>query len=95
MAQIETCVERVQGEDYCTVYTGERKFISNLKEMAKDFPNEVKILEENEDGSILAHVPYQAFRFPLVREKRTMTDEQRQAAAERLKAAREKKGKQK
>ena len=34
---IETSVERVVGDDYCLVYTGERKFINQLNELAKNY----------------------------------------------------------
>ena len=35
---IETSIERVQGDDYCLVYTGERKFINQLNELAQSYP---------------------------------------------------------
>lgn len=87
---IETSVERVAGDDYCLVYTGERKFINQLKELAKSYPD-VDIRHINEDGSIVAHVPFSWFRFVKPPSKRNFTDEQRQAMSERMKKAREKK----
>ena len=89
---IETSVERVAGDDYCLVYTGERKFINQLNELSKNYP-EVDIRCVNEDGSIVAHVPFSWFRFVKPPAKRNLTKEQRLAASERMKKARENKKK--
>ena len=85
---IETSIERISGDTYCLVYTGERKFINQLNELAKNYP-EVDIRHINDDGSILAHVPSNWFRFVKPPTKRSYTDEQRQAMSERMKKARE------
>lgn len=87
---IETSVERVQGDTYCLIYTGERKFINQLNELAQNYP-EVDIRHINEDGSMVVRVPYDWFRFVKPPTKRNYTDEQRQAMSERMKKAREKK----
>ena len=84
----ETSVERIQGEEYCTVFTAERKFINQLKEFSTKYPGQVNIIKENEDGSILAHVPSSWFRFVKPPTKRNFTEEQKQAMAERMKKAR-------
>lgn len=88
---IETSIERIQGDDYCCVYTGERKFINQLKELAKNY-SEVNIININKDGSILAHVPYEWFRFIKPKATRNYTSEQREAMKERMRKARENKG---
>lgn len=85
---IETSIERVVGDTYCLVYTAERKFINQLNQLAKDYP-EVDIRHVNEDGSIVAHVPYSWFRFIKPPTKRNYTEEQRKAMCERMKKARE------
>ena len=85
---IETSIERISGDTYCLVYTGERKFINQLNELAKNYP-EVDIRHINDDGSILAHVPSNWFRFVKPPTKRNYTEEQRQAMSERMKKARE------
>ena len=87
---VETSIERVQGDNYCLVYTGERKFITQLNELAKEY-SEVEIRHINEDGSIVAHVPYSWFRFVKPPMKRNYTEEQRQAMSERMRIARESK----
>ena len=89
---IETSIERVQGTDYCTVFTAERKFINTLNRLKEEYPSEVEILTINEDGSIVAHVPYSWFRFIKPPTKREYTAEQKQAMAERMAKAREARG---
>lgn len=86
---IETSIERVQGTDYCTVFTAERKFINTLNRLKEEYPSEVEISTINEDGSMVAHVPYSWFKFIKPHAKREYTDEQKQAMAERMKKARE------
>ena len=53
---VETTIEWVQGEDYCNVYTGERKFVNKILELHKEYPNEVTITDYG-DGYLSAHVP--------------------------------------
>lgn len=89
---IETAINRVKGDSYCCVFTGERKMINKIKEYEILFPNEVKIQFINEDGSILAYVPYDWFRFVKPPTKRNYTEEQRKIMAEKMKKVREKNG---
>lgn len=87
----ETCVERIQNDKYTNIYTSERKFINELNALKKQYPDDVIIEHVNRDGSICAKVPYNWFRFVKPVTKRNMTDEQRKAASERMKKARENK----
>ena len=87
---VETSIERVSGDTYCLVYTGERKFINQLNQLAKDYP-EVDIRCVNEDGSMLVRVPFSWFRFVKPPTRRNYTEEQRKAMGERMKKARENK----
>lgn len=89
---IETSIDRVQGDNFCIVFTGEKKFINQLKEFSKLYPNDVKIQYENNDGSIEVKVPYNWFRFIKPPTKRNYTEDQRKAMSERMKRARENKG---
>lgn len=85
----ETAISRLQGDYYCSVFTAERKFISQIKELAEQYPNDVEIQYINDDGSIGARVPYDWFRFVKPPTKRNYTEEQRKAMKERMKKARE------
>lgn len=81
---IETSVERVIGDDYCLVYTGERKFINQLNKLSQSYP-EVDIRHINKYGSIIAHVPSNWFRFVKPPTKRNLTEEQKNIMAQRMK----------
>lgn len=87
---IETSIERVSGDDYCNVYTGERKFVNKILELHKQYPDEI-IITDYGDGYLSAHVPYNWFRFIKPPTKRNYTEEQRKVMSERMKKARENK----
>ncbi len=82
----ETVFERVQGDEFWTVSTGEAKWKNRLVELAKSHP-EINIVE-NLDGSIYSHIPKNWLK---ITPPRKLSEEQRLAAAERLKAGRMKK----
>ena len=90
----ETCIDNsfewYTGEKTASITFSQRKYVNKLKRYAKEYP-EIKILEENEDGSVFAHVPLSWFKFSPPKKGREFTDEEREAAGERLKKAREEK----
>lgn len=55
---------------------------SKLLKLSQEYPNEVKILAENEDGSLFAHVPV---KYVKISPPRKISDEQKEAASERFK----------
>lgn len=85
---IETSIERIQGEKTLTVYTGEQKFINEIKKLKEAYPDDIDIRDINPNGSMVVHMPAKWLKFPKPPIKRAFTDEQRQATSERLKAAR-------
>lgn len=87
---VETSINRMVGDKFCSVYTGEKKFVEELRQYAKKYPNDVKIKSLG-DGFIEAEVPFSWFKFVRPKRKYNMSDEQRQAAAERLAKAKEQK----
>ena len=87
----ETVYEHVQGADTFTVTAAERSSITMLRRLKEAHPDEVEIVAENPDGSLLAHLPYSWMRI-VPKKKVVMSEEQRAEAAERLRAAREAKG---
>ena len=83
----ETAVEYIKGEKYLTWYSDDPKWVNRIRQLAADNA-EVHII--NDDGeSVLAHCPVSWFKPPKPPIKRNMTDEQRQAAAERMKNIRD------
>lgn len=87
----ETSIDKIAGEEYLTVYSNEKEIVNKIKELENQYPTEVIIIKEYEDGTINAHFPSSWFRFVKPPTKRNYTDEQRQAMSERMKKAREKK----
>lgn len=87
----ETAMDHISGNDYWAVSTGEQKIRNRLAKLYEQYPDEVKLIAENQDGSVFYHVPKNWIKIsPSI--KRTLTDEQREAARDRLAAARQAKG---
>lgn len=78
----EFCIEWIKGGSYAgvTVPSG-TALKSKLLRLADSNPNEVKIISENKDGSIFAHIP---ISYVKVSPPRKISEEQREAAAERF-----------
>lgn len=79
----ETSVEYIKGERYLTWYSDEPKLANRIRQLAADNAD-VNIISDDGEG-VLAHCPVSWFKPPKPPIKRNMTDEQRQAAAERMK----------
>ena len=86
----ENVFEWLTGNTIASVTFSQRKYVNKLKKYAEQYPDEINIIAENKDGSICAHIPIKWFKFSPPRKGREFTDEERAAAAERLKAARSK-----
>ncbi len=94
MAEIkETCVEYTNYEDYATFCSSEKKWINKILRLQSERPNEVKVvlMPEDNGGVLLAKIPKSYLKVSPPRQV-NYTDEQKAAMAERLSAAREKKG---
>ena len=79
----ETSVEYIKGERDLTWYRDEPKWANRIRQLAADNAD-VNIISDDGEG-VLAHCPVSWFKPPKPPIKRNMTDEQRQAAAERMK----------
>lgn len=78
----ETTYNYIVGEKTGIFYSGEQKWINKIKRLAENNSNEVKITYENEDGSILATIPVKWFK---ISPPRKVSEEQKEAAANRFK----------
>lgn len=81
----------MDGNDYFTVTAAERWSIGMINRLKEKFPEQVQIICENDDGSILARVPKEWMRI-VPKYKKNMSEEQRRAASERMKALRANRG---
>lgn len=80
----ENVIEWYTGNDTVTVTLTQQRFINKVRKLAETNAN-VTIEAENEDGSILAHLPVS---FIKISAPRQMSEEQKVEAAERLKSVR-------
>lgn len=99
VAEQETQVSFMRDSDVCQVYTTDPTVMTKLDKLAKsaDAP-EWKLVKEHKDihGELVGktyETNKRLISFRANRIARELTEEQREAAAERLKAWREKKGK--
>lgn len=85
----ETCVEYLDVEKRATFTSGERKWINKIIKLAAARPEEVEIVcfPDDNDGYILAHIPKSWLKISPPK-KMNLSEEQRAAAAERLRSAR-------
>lgn len=88
----EMNVNYVNTDDMVSVTAYEGRHINQLKALAENHPDEVRLMPTGLNGVILVHLPKKYVHVSFgERTKREMSDEERAAAAERLKKAREKK----
>jgi hypothetical protein len=85
----ENVIEFIRNSKTATLTFSQGRFVHKIKKLAKENPDEVKIVYENKDGSIVATIPVSYIH--IYSSKREMTEEQRKEASERLKKIRDKK----
>lgn len=85
----ECVIEWIPGRDYVglTAKNGS-SWKNRCEELEKKFPEDVKILARNNDGSVFAHLPYSYIK---INPPRKYSDEAKKKAAERLNKMREEK----
>ena len=81
----ETVFETDSENKFATVTTNERKWITKLKKLAENRPSEVQVmlLPEDNYGYMLVRVPKSYMKLSPPK-TRVLTDEQKEAAAERM-----------
>ena len=77
----ENAIEWINGQNRVTVTLSQGRYISKVKKLAMKFPDEVQIVKENEDGTLLAHIPLNYIK--INRANRDLTEEEREELAER------------
>ena len=87
----ENVIEFLRDQKTATVTFCQKKFINKIKDLADKFPDECRILKENEDGSIVAHIPVKWIKVNNPQRKpRDLSDEEREVLRNRMKLARQK-----
>lgn len=88
----ECAINYCNVDDMVSVTTYEGKQINQIKALAEKHPDEIKMIPTGLTGVVLAHLPKKYLHVSFYESsKKEMTEDQRAAAAERLKKAREKK----
>ena len=91
MENKENMVEFISGSRTATVTFTNQKHINRIKSLYKDRKDDFSYLVENPDGSVCAKIPLKWIKInPGSKEKRVMTEEQKEAARTRLAEARKK-----
>lgn len=98
MENTENMIEFLSGTRTATVTFTNQKHINRMKKLYEERKDEFKYFKENDDGSICAKIPLKWIKIssgskPGTRNKREYTEEQKRELVERLKKARESKGK--
>ena len=83
----ETSIEYVTEDGFASFYSDEPKYVRYIRKLVEDYPEEVKIVQDNQWG-VGCRVPIKWIKPPKPPAKRQMSDEQRKAAGERLKRGR-------
>lgn len=77
----ENMIEFLRNQQTATVCFCQPSYVSRMKELAERFPDKCQITAENNDGSIVAHIPRSWVK---INPPRRMTEEQRQELTDRL-----------
>lgn len=86
----ETVLEIEGSRDEWTVCTGQMVWKNRLAKLARENPDDVKLMITNLDGSVVYHVPKAWVKISPPR-RVTMSEEQKAMSAERLRKYRESK----
>ena len=92
----ETCVSYTSPDEVLSFSSSEKKWINKVIKLKEQRPNDVRIIKlpEDNDGMIYAMLPKSWLKISPPRQV-NFTDEQRAAMADRLAAARDKRGEDK
>lgn len=86
----EANINFYEGDDtvWVTVYQG--KYKNQIEKLAKEYSDEIKVIARNDNGTLYAKLDKKFVHLTFsYREKREMTEDQKEAARERMKLAQE------
>ena len=78
----ENMIEWITGDRHIGVTLTDPTYIRKVKELAKKYPDKVKIKAENKDGSIFAHLPKSALKLNII--TRNLSDTDKKEVSKRL-----------
>ena len=71
---MENVNEFLRDEETASVTFSQRRFITRIRKLAEKYPDQARILAENEDGSVFAHVPVRWIRISPPKETAPMSE---------------------
>lgn len=80
-SNVENAIEFVKDNDRATVSFSQGRYITRIRKLAAERPEECEIVAENKDGSICAHIPVVLIR---INPSIELSEEQRQRKAETM-----------
>lgn len=78
---MENVIEFIENEKRATVTFSQGRFKSRIRKLAAEHPEECKVVKENKDGSLLAHIPVSWIKISPVKE---VSEEQRERARQNM-----------
>lgn len=81
----ENAIEFLKDQKQATGTFSQGRYISRIRKLAEQYPDECQITAENPDGTIVAHFPV---RWIKINPPKELTEEQRAEIAERFKKSR-------
>lgn len=81
---VENCIEFLTGDEIVTVTFSSRKWVNKMKQLAEKFPSQVEIVANNDDGSIVAHIPIECIKIKSPKSEISLSEEQRNNLRERM-----------
>ena len=82
-ANNENCIEWISNQHSITCTFSQLKWVNKVKQLQKKYPDKVKIVAENEDGSIVAKMPIKALKLSII--ERELSDEKREELSKAFK----------
>lgn len=85
----ENAIEFIRNSEMATGTFSQRRWITKMKKLAEQPKNNVEIVYENSDGSIVVHFPVSYLHVSNRKREAEMSDEQKEVVKKRLEKARE------
>ena len=82
-ANNENCIEWISNQHNITCTFSQLKWVNKVKQLQNKHPDKVKIISENEDGSIVAKMPIKALKLSII--ERELSEEKREKLSKEFK----------
>jgi len=90
MAEIlatDNSIDWERGQDMATCTFTMKRFITKIEKLAEKYPDDVKIIHRNEDGTVVAHMPISYIH--LSNAKKNLSDDENDSRAELMRLGKE------